>query len=481
MLAAICRQESSTRRFAFGVAFLLLTLYSAAALEAGDYAKLTKSDLETLQESFADLAENAMPSCVAIRTYISSRTNRGGERVMRPFSQGAGVIYRSDGYILTNHHVIEDAPIIIVVLNNGDEYEADVVQSDRRSDLAVIKIDAVRLPAARFGGFREVRVGHWVFAVGNPFGLANLRGRSTFTVGNVSALGRAMTNQIDRSQRRYYGNLIETSAAINPGNSGGPLFNLDGEIIGIVAAIETRSGANEGMGFAIPLTDRNLAIIEKLERGEEIRYGYLAVEIDTGPVREAQEFTGRRQLGALIVRISAPDGPAARAGLRVDDLIVQFDGTTIEDSDHLVRLVGATPVGSRVKVRFRRGGKQRTAYVVLADRETMLASGQGNGVEPETVLTWRGLVLAERPTTSRRNSRNGSSATRLMVIDIEEGSDAGGKRLRLNDEVVAVNGSRVRTLQDFVDAVAKADKAISLRLKSNRIITFPPINRTTAP
>lgn len=347
---------------------------SALRATADDYARLSRSDLKTLERSFSVLADEVGPSVVSIRTYHSPGDDDFG--VLRTLSQGTGVIIRKDGYVLTNYHVIEGANRFLVVLHNGREFDGDIVQTDSRADLAVLKIDAKHLKAARFGNLENVRVGHWAFAIGNPFGMANFDGRTSFTVGNVSSIGKNLTGQLDPTgeKNRYYGNLIETSAAINPGNSGGPLFNIDGEMIGIVTAIETQSGASEGLGYAIPISNRTRAIIDKLVRGEEVRYGFLGVRITDGDIDRRYSVGGRSVRGALIASVSS--GPAKRAGIRADDIIIELAGTPIEDSDHLVRVVGWTPVGAEIQTRYVRRGEQYVAIVKLGDREQGLASAR---------------------------------------------------------------------------------------------------------
>lgn len=370
------RRLNAVRIHIFAASILLAAPLSSERATAGDYGRLSKSDLRTLQASFSDLADEVGPSVVSIRTYHAP----GGEEgfgVLRTLSQGTGVIIRADGYILTNYHVIESANKCLVVLHNGHEFEGDIIQSDTRADLAVLKIDAQSLKAARFGSLENVRVGHWTFAIGNPFGMANFDGRTSFTVGNVSSIGKNLTAQLDPDGEfnRYYGNLIETSSTINPGNSGGPLFNVDGDVIGIVTAIETQSGAGEGLGYAIPISDRTRAIIEKLVHGEEVRYGFLGVTTMDGDVGRSYSVGGRSVRGAVIAR-AYPGRPAYLAGIREDDVIIELAGTPIEDSDHLVRVVGCTPIGAEVPALYVRRGEQHVAKVKLVDREQGLATAR---------------------------------------------------------------------------------------------------------
>jgi len=291
--------------------------------------------------------------------------------VKLPISQGSGFIIDRAGYIATNNHVIDGADVISVVLHNGLAYDAMRVTKDIRSDLAVLKIEAENLPPVRLGDLKNVRINQWAFACGNPFGMAfDNAGRTSVTYGVVSALGRQMTQRLTGDpERHYYGNLIESSATINPGNSGGPMFNISGEVIGIVTAIETSTGVSEGHGFAIPIDANTKRILESLRRGEPYRYGFMGIEVndvEAPQSRYVSQVSVPR--GAEISRVSPPHGPAGRAGLNARDIIIEFNGTPVESSDHLVRLVQYTTVGSEAEVTFlRRGVKQKTV-VMLGDR-----------------------------------------------------------------------------------------------------------------
>ncbi len=348
-----------------------LTFSSDSAQARGQY---DLADLKALERAFVKLADEVRPSVVAVRTYLvvsgegRSRNNR------RSYSQGSGFVLSSSGDIGTNFHVIEDADAVTVTLSDGSTHDAEILSADRRRDLAVLHIEVRGLKPIRFADLSKVRPNQWSFAAGNPFGLANRDGNTSVSWGTVTALGREMTGPlVGNSQTEYYGNLIETSAAINPGNSGGPLFNLRGELIGVVTAIETSSGVNEGAGFAIPANEDTIRILQTLQAGEQVRYGFLGVEV--GPVppptsrRVARSLAAR---GALISRISPPDGPAGRAGLKAEDIVVSVDGQAVANSDELVRLIQYKPVGSTITLAFLREKIKRTAKVTLGDRETLL-------------------------------------------------------------------------------------------------------------
>lgn len=346
---------------------------AAAAELPGEYQI---ADLKALQRAFVGLAEKVQPNVVAIRTYKAGNPQTPSESfVLRPYSQGSGFVIASDGYIVTNRHVLEDADVVTVVVDSGIKYDAKVVQTDPRSDLAVLKIDAEGLSPIQFGDLSGLRVNQWVFACGNPFGLANDDGRTSITYGVVSALGRQMTRRlVGESEIQYYGNMIETSATINPGGSGGPLFDLDGKVVGIVAAIETSSGVSEGHGYAIPVDKNVRRILETLRAGELVRYGFFGIKVqDVDPPRSALVASVRNNRGAEVHSISIPNGPAQQAGLKAEDVLIKYDGVAVRDSDHLVRLIGFTPVGSEVSVTYLRHGVKRRAVVKVGDRHEILS------------------------------------------------------------------------------------------------------------
>lgn len=359
--------KSSTSAICYAI--LILCLTPALAL-SGNNTSYGIVDLKALERSFVELAQTVRPSVVAIRAYEYRNGAEPDSRVKVPISQGSGFIIDSEGYVATNLHVVHGADTINVILSNGATHEAKLVQHDERADLAVVQITASGLPAVRWGDASRLQVNQWAFACGNPFGLANRTGQTSVTYGVVSALGRDMTDRIaEDANIQYYGNLIETSAAINPGSSGGPLFNLDGEVIGVVTAIQTSSGVNEGLGFAIPIDASSRRVLETMKRGEKVRYGYLGVGVeDVEPPTSTRVSDLGRARGARITKVEPSDGPAALAGLSPNDVVIEFNGTPIENRDHLIRVVGHTPVGSQAIIKFLRKRVERTATLTVGDR-----------------------------------------------------------------------------------------------------------------
>jgi len=442
----------------------LVAVASAAATAAAQPVNAgirPEADLEALQEAFTALADALRPSVVAIhaeRRVPGPRgtTTQGGPRHIRLPSIGSGVVIREDGKILTNEHVVHGAGKVVVVLHDGSSYESKAVHADPRSDLAVVTVDARNLKPAVLGDLANVRQGHWAFAMGNPFDLGG-DGGMVMSEGVVSAVGRRL--QIDPTDSRYYGNLIQTSAAINPGNSGGPLVNIYGEVIGINTAISTRSGGNEGVGFAIPMEARTKAIISRLLRGEPVEYGFLGVVV------KAPEH-GRTR-GATIDRVE-PASPAARADLRPGDVIVEFAQTVVEDADHLVRLVGASPVGQVTKVVLLRQGKRQETQVVLAKRDMPTPP------TPPAPLAWRGLQLREPDGELRAQYDLPANVTGLVITEVEADSPAARAGLKPGQVIAKVGDIEVRDLDRFEEIAPGLTKPVTLTLTTGQKVQLPP-------
>ncbi|MEZ6082692.1 MAG: trypsin-like peptidase domain-containing protein, partial [Phycisphaerae bacterium] len=429
---------------------------------------------------FERIAENVRPSVVSISTRRLFEMRRGGERMV-PHSQGSGLVYRSNGYIITNHHVIEGADEITVVVSDGSRrnYDAHVVQFDPRSDLAVLKIDAQNLRVAPLSDLSEVRMGQWVFTMGNPFGLANDDGNTSVSFGTVGTMGRSLTGYIfSENNDRYYGNLIQTDASINPGNSGGPLFDLEGRVVGVNTAMVSGSGVDEGLGFAIPISSRTRRIISELADGRVVRYGFLGVTIadpDQSDVRNRSVLRGR---GALIRDLTgdASASPAARAGLKVGDVITEFDGQPVLDSDHLIRLVGETPIGRDIDVVYIRNRQQLAAKVQLAERVETVLARRSYGVPNEEYempkIEWRGAMLVE-PTRSFIEAKGISPGdSGIYVLECTSDSKLHRSGLRNGDLIDRVDGKRVQTFRELSQFEAEASGKFTLELRNGKKITI---------
>ena len=386
--------------------------------------------------SLAPLVERTSPAVVNIRVSqtLESRSPYGDEMFRRFFglpdtprgpreiaSAGSGVIVDADnGYILTNHHVVEGADRIQISLYNEDTLDAEVVGSDAATDIAVLHVDpdGFDLTDIPFGDSNSLRVGDFVIAIGNPFGLGH-----TVTSGIVSALGRTGIS------RSGYEDFIQTDASINPGNSGGALVNMNGELIGINSAIISRSGGNVGIGFAVPSEIARSIMRQILDFGE-VRRGLLGVTIQTIDEEGAKALGAEVARGALISEIS-PDSAAEKAGLQVDDIIVRVDDKRISNSRELANAIGLKGSGEVVEIEYVRDGRRRTARAELGQAQTQLSTG--SEIHP-------GLEGAQFSSAST------SATNGVEVTEVEPGSPASQRGLRAGDVITAVNRQRVQNL-----------------------------------
>ena len=354
-------------------------------------------------------------------------------------SLGSGFIISSDGYILTNNHVVKDADEIVVRLSNRDEYIAEVVGTDPRSDIALLKVDAKGLPVARLGNSSRLKVGEWVLAIGSPFGF-----ESSATAGIVSAKGRALPHE-------NYVPFIQTDVAINPGNSGGPRFNMDGEVVGVNSQIYSRTGGYMGLSFAIPI-EVAMDVAEQLKTKGKVSRGWLGVLIQDVTRDLAKSFGLRKPEGALVSRV-VPDSPAEKAGIQVGDIILKFNGKTVVSSDKLPPIVGSTPVGKRVAVEVLRNGKRKTLYVTLGELEEEVAEAEEGGEKAHASSNRLGMVASEVPPKLREqlDLKEGG----VLVQDIERGA-AAKAGLRKGDVIVMFAGERVKGVKHFARLVKSA-------------------------
>ena len=346
-------------------------------------------------------------------------------------SLGSGFIISSDGYVLTNAHVINAADEVIVKLSDKREFKAKIIGSDRRTDVALLKIDASGLPKVSIGDPNQLKVGEWVAAIGSPFGLEN-----TMTAGIVSAKGRALPQE-------NFVPFIQTDVAINPGNSGGPLFNLKGEVVGINSQIYSRSGGSMGLSFAIPI-DVAMDVSNQLKSGGKISRGWLGVSIQEITKDLADSFGMKNTNGALVAGVEK-NGPADKGGLVAGDVILKFDGKAINSSSDLPRAVGAVKPGKAVNVEVLRKGASKTLSVVVGeapnDKDDVSAPTKG-ATKPE--VNRIGLTLNEL-TPQQKKKLNGKNG--LLVIDSQGASAVAG--VRRGDIVLGINNAEVTTVEQF--------------------------------
>jgi serine protease Do len=372
---------------------------------------------------------------------------------------GSGVIIDKEGYILTNEHVISGASEVKVKLSDGREFDAQVKGTDKRTDLAVIKIKAERLPAAKLGNSANLKIGQWVIAIGNPFGPYIENPEPTVTVGVISALHRYLP-ALGRRESSY-DDLIQTDAAINPGNSGGPLVNLKGEVIGINTAIITTSGGYQGLGFATPIAKAK-RILDKLIKGEKVLYGWLGVNIQDLNEDLRNYFEIKEKEGVIILKIYK-DSPAEKGGLKEGDLILAFDNKPVRAIRDLIKMVSSLEVGKRVPIKILRSGKIMVLNIKIGKMPQGIEEPEDD--PKDTKVSFRGMKVDDLNSVYKR--RFGIKVNSGVVItDIEDGSAADKSKLSVGDLIVKVEKKIIRNKKDFKAATSRAKK--SYLLKTNR-------------
>ena len=363
---------------------------------------------------------------------------RGQPRQRPRQSMGSGFIISADGYILTNNHVVEGSNTVTVRLNDRREYVAKIIGTDPRSDLALLKIDEEKLPAVHFSTTDELEVGEWVLAIGSPFGLDY-----SVTAGIVSAIGRSIPTESGEN----YVPFIQTDVAINPGNSGGPLFNLDGEVVGINSQIFTRSGGSIGLSFAIP-GSLAIEVVEQLKESGRVSRGWLGVSIQEVDRNLAESFGLEKPSGALIAQLET-DGPAARAGLQVGDIIVEFDSKPVRSSADLPHVVGLTRPGSTVMVKLIRDRKEtgiRVEVGSLESDETPSLAGAG----PIPLGGRLGAVFEVLP---QRLARSWRLSGGVLLRELDEVGPAARAGLAVGDVITQIGNTAIREIEDFDQVV----------------------------
>jgi len=440
-------------------AFRILTLLAALLLATVSQAQGTRGVDGQPLPSLAPVVKRVTPAVVNIRVSqtVEARNPYADEMFRRFFglpevpqgsrevqSAGSGVIVDAEeGFILTNHHVVDGADQILITLLNEETLEAEVVGSDPATDIAVIRVetDSGSLADIPFGESDDMEVGDYVIAIGNPFGLGH-----TVTSGIVSAVGRTGIS------RNGYEDFIQTDASINPGNSGGALVNLRGELIGINSAIISRTGGNVGIGFAVP-SELARSIMRQILDFGEVRRGLLGVSIQTIDAESAKALGAEVKSGALISAIE-PDSAAEQAGLQVDDIIVRVNNDRIDDSRELANAIGLKSSGEEVEIEIVRGGGKRTVTAVLGQQQTTQAAG--DNIHP-------GLEGAQFASSSASAGGNG-----VEVTEVEAGSPAAQRGLRAGDVITAVNRRPVQTLQQLRDVAGSSNILFLLVQRGDR-------------
>lgn len=443
------------KRFFFVSIFCLVTLSSAQAQ----------------LPNFTDLVEQVSPAVVKINTISEGRKQQAQQLpqqqlpdIFRDFfeqrqrqqksrparSMGSGFVISDDGYILTNHHVVENADEIQVLFADRQEYTATVVGSDRRSDLALLKIKGRNLPTLEFATADSLKVGAWVLAIGSPFGLDY-----SVTAGIVSAIGRSIPTENGEN----YVPFIQTDVAINPGNSGGPLFNLEGQVVGINSQIYSRSGGSIGLSFAIPASVA-IGVIKQLKDHGQVQRGWLGVAIQDVNKSLAESLQLGTSQGALINAVE-PDSPADRGGIEPGDVIVRFNGQTIVDSGDLPHVVGMIAPGEDAKVEIYREGKRKKLTMVVGslDRDRQGVAKSSDGTDR------LGLIVEALIDKKRRALRLRGG---VSVAQVSPDSSAAEAMLQADDIIVQLGYSRIDDLDEYRQVIAELPKNTPVAIRFYR-------------
>jgi serine protease Do len=494
-------------RYVYGLSAALLLGGAAATLTVGPVGAQTAQNEPGAMAaaapragapmSFADLAARLQPAVVNISTKQSIQVSRqqqlppGLEEFFKQFgapvpgqdddsggngpvtqrggSLGSGFLISPDGYVVTNNHVISPARTgatvesITVTLADRREYEAKLIGRDQTSDLALLKINATGLPYVNFGDSTRTRVGDWVVAIGNPFGLGG-----TVTAGIVSALHRNLPGG------GVYDRYIQTDASINMGNSGGPMFDLNGNVIGINTALYSPTGGNIGIGFAIP-AEQAKPVIDALRRGARVSRGYIGVALQDVDEDIAAAMGVPKNQGELIRGVT-PGGPAARAGIQQGDVVIAVNGQTVTPDQTLAYLVSQQPVGSRVPIELIRDGQRRTVTVAIGERPSEEELARLNGIDTDTPVTG---PTDSQQSTGQRSARESLGLTvqtltpeiarslrlsdtnlkGVVVSAVNPNSDAAAKGIQATDVILSINQRATRTPEEAAAAVAAARAA----------------------
>ena len=433
---------------------------------------------------FTDLVEQVGPSVVNIRTLEKTKAAASGnvdEQMLeffrrfgipvppnmprtprpdrgqpqpdeeQPRGVGSGFILTSDGFVMTNAHVVEGADEVVVTLPDKREFKAKIIGTDKRSDVAVVKIEATGLPAVKIGDINRLKVGEWVMAIGSPFGLEN-----TVTAGIVSAKQRDTGDYLP---------FIQTDVAINPGNSGGPLINMRGEVVGINSQIYSRSGGFQGISFAIPI-DEAARVADQLRVSGKVTRGRIGVQIESVSKEIAESIGLGKPQGALVRGVES-SAPAEKAGIEAGDIITKFDGKVIEKSSDLPRMVGNVKPGTKAVVTVFRRGASKDLTVTIAEVEPEKQVRKVSAPEPKAPVAGPaqvlGLVVSELLDAQKKELKIKGG----VKVDAAEGA-AARAGLREGDVIMSVANVEISTVKDFEAAIAKADKIKAINVLFRR-------------
>jgi len=393
------------------------------------------------------------------------------EREYKQSGLGSGVLIDKQGYILTNEHVVGEADKITVTLPDAREFKAEVKGKDKRSDLAVIKIQGADFPAAKLGDSDSLSIGQWVVAIGNPFGFALHNPEPTVTSGVVSALHRSLGRIT--SGDRDYGDLIQTDAAINPGNSGGPLVNLKGEVVGINVAIFSTSGGYQGIGFAVPINSAK-RIVSNLIEGKKIVYGWLGVTVQGLDEKLADYFGLPEKKGVLVAKVLA-DSPAQKSGIKEGDVLLKLDNLEINNVNALLKIVGNIEAGRKVRLELIRDKKPITLNAEIGARPENLEELDESGLEEEPSDYWRGLRVTE--ITPELAKRFGVSKQEgVIVVELKPESEADEAGLIQGDVILEINKNYIDSVSTYKNTIKELSGDVLVRTaRGFFVLKEPPV------
>lgn len=446
---------------------MLLFLTNTASAQLPDFTEMVKNngdavvnisttqkvpDMQTDDPGQSQLPQDVPPEMEE----FFRRFFQGPGRGMVPReanSLGSGFVISKDGYVLTNHHVVNNASEIVVKLKDRRELVAKLIGSDESTDVALLKVDAKDLPVVEIGSPDQLKVGEWVLAIGTPFGF-----EQSVTAGIVSAKGRSLPDG-------NYVPFIQTDVAINPGNSGGPLFNMQGKVVGINSQIYSRSGGYMGLSFAIPI-DVAMNVTEQIKSKGKVSRGWLGVQIQDVTRQLAESFGMDKPHGALVAKV-IPGGPAEKAGLQIGDIIVEFNGQIIETSGELPPRVGITPIDEKAKLKIIRQGEKQDLSVkigLLPTQATPLTAIDNNATE--TPVNRLGLAVSDLTDEQRQQLQVEKNGVLVQKVSKGVALDAG---IQPGDVVLRIQNTPVRSASDFNAIVAKlpSDKSIALLVQRN--------------
>jgi len=458
---------------------LLITLFSSQVVAQEKLEAI--SPKQVAMTGFADTIEELMPAVVNIsateelqsgntnveqmigelpktplfddfRSQLENQFRGGGKTQKKKVSSiGSGFLISKDGYVVTNNHVIDEADDIVISLNDGTKYKAKLVGSDKKTDLALLKINADKdLKFVKFGDSNKSRIGDWVIAIGNPYGLGG-----SVSVGIVSARGRDITNgQSD--------DFIQTDAAINKGNSGGPIFNSKGEVIGVSAAIYSPSGGSVGIGFATPSATALQVINQLKDQGEVIR-GWLGVAVQDVTDELAESMKMEKTKGAFVTEVTK-DGPADKAGILATDVIIKFEDQEITEMKILPKTVAKFPINKTAKVTVLRRGKVKIFNVKITKMKEEKSTTKSEKIitkKPVVKATQQilGIGLAELSASIKKGKNIEASLEGLLVVDVFTKSDAAEKGIIPGDIILSANQVPLKSISDFKDVIDEAKKS----------------------